>query len=59
MDFSYSTFELIVVLIRECCIEYAKSNDLGFKAKPNWQPIRCVSQTTPSRTPALEPCEYC
>ena len=51
MAFSYSTFsfELIVVLIRECCIEYAKSNDLGFKAKPNWQPIRCVSQTTLSR----------
>ena len=61
MDFSYSTFsfELTVVLIRECFIEYTKSNDLGFNAKPNWEPVRCFSQTTLFRTPALEPCEYC
>lgn len=61
MDFSYSTFsfELTVVLIRESCIEYAKSNDLGFNAKPNWQPVRCVSQTTLSEHLGFVVREYC
>lgn len=57
MDFSYSTFsfELIVSFILERCIEHAKSKDLGFNAKLNWQPNRFVSQTTLFGIPALEP----
>ena len=57
MDFSYSTFsfELIVSFILELCIDYTKSKDLGFNAKLNQQPTRCVSQTTLFGIPALEP----